>query len=289
MENLSILERESLEILKQLERCCQIANLNNPEKIKEEKFLFISFNDIDFTVLKKGEHIHDVEKYLKGNGVNFYITFDLENEIPDMYLDKEHPTNDFIQFGIVKGENIQIIETSIKVLINKLNPESVQRVEIIRAPVLRTIEIYEEEDESETYEDNTEEEQEDKIEISKSVTKKYKDIKLDPRGNRGYLQFEKGGEWIDIGGYHTRTYKMVKYILAPSSKSKLVVDIFEHIKISSDDKNEGLQKDTPRSYQIKKEIIEQVIDELQKKEFLKGHINKPIFNDNSKIATIEFK
>jgi hypothetical protein len=50
-----------------------------------------------------------------------------------------------------------------------------------------------------------------------------------------------------------------------------------------------LKKDTPRSYQIKKEIIEQVVDELQKKEFLKGHINNLIFNDNNKTATVEFK
>ncbi len=290
MEKLSILEQESLEILKQLERCCEGIGLHNPEKIIEDKFLYIAFSDIDFNVLKKTENIYDVAKYLQKNGVNFFIQGnDLIDRFPGMPINKYLPFNNNTQLGIVKGENIQVIETSIRVLINRLSSESVQRVEIVKAPTLRTVEIYEDEDEDETEEDVEEEVLEDKIEISKSVTKKYKDIKLDLRDKRGYLQFEKGGEWIDIGGYNTRTCKMVRYILMPSSKSKKIVDIYEHIKILIDNKNEELQKDTTRSYQMKKEIIEQVVDELQKEEFLKGHINKPIFDDYNKEATIEFK
>lgn len=121
MENLTLLEQEALEILKQLEYRCESIELHNPEYVKEKKFLEITFGDLNFSVLKKGENIYDVEKYLQKNGLDFSITFDLINEFPDMYIDDKHPIGDFIQLGIIKGENIQSIKTKIKELINKLN------------------------------------------------------------------------------------------------------------------------------------------------------------------------
>lgn len=121
MKNLTLLEQEALGILKQLERCCEVIELHNPEYVSEKKFLEVNFGDLDFSVLKKGENIHDIEKYLQKNGVNFSITFDLINEFPDMYIDREHPDESFIELGVIRGENIQDIKEKIKGLIYKIN------------------------------------------------------------------------------------------------------------------------------------------------------------------------
>lgn len=134
-----------------------------------------------------------------------------------------------------------------------------------------------------------EEDSEKGITISKTIKNKYKDIETDFRDKKGWLQFEKGKKWIDLGGYNTRTYGLVKYILSPNSKSKKINDIFEYLRILKDNKNEELKKETPRAYQLKKEIIKKTVAELQKEQFLKGHINKPIFDDNNKTAIIILK
>ena len=123
MENLTLFQYETIKILKQLEYCCERFEVYNPGDKLEDNFLWISFDDIDLTVLKKSEHIKDIEQYLQKNGVDFHITFDLENEFPDMYIDHEHPNYDFIQLGQVNGESIQDIKTRIEKLIFKINPE----------------------------------------------------------------------------------------------------------------------------------------------------------------------
>ena len=123
MEKLSTFQHETLEILKQLEYCCDRFEIYNPGEELEDKYLWISFDDIDFTVLKNGKHIHDIEQYLQKNGVDFHITFDLENEFPDMYIDPEHPNYDFVQLGQINGESIQDIKTRIKKIIFELSPE----------------------------------------------------------------------------------------------------------------------------------------------------------------------
>ena len=124
--------------------------------------------------------------------------------------------------------------------------------------------------------------------ISDIIKKKFKDIKFDSKGGKGRLQLTKGGEWIDVGGYKTRTYNLIKYILQPSSKSKLVIDVYECIRIKKDSNRSDLQDDTSRTYDLKKEIIENTVDELQKSKFLGGHIRKPIFNDEKKTVIFDF-
>ena len=74
-----------------------------------------------------------------------------------------------------------------------------------------------------------------------------------------------------------------------TSKSKKVIYIFEQIKISKDKKNDGLEDNKPQSYSLKKRIIENCVDELQKAKFLKGYIRGPIFDDNNRTAIIEFE
>ena len=130
---------------------------------------------------------------------------------------------------------------------------------------------------------------EQEIEISSIAKNKYKNLKLILDGGKGYIQFGKGEERIDLGGFNTRTYRMAKYILMPTSKSKKVIDVYEHIKIASDEKKEGLKGNTTRSYQLKKEVIEGAVAELQKDKFLKGHVTIPKFDDREKIVTIGFK
>jgi hypothetical protein len=130
MGNLSIFEREVLEILEQLEHCCKIAEFRNPEKIKKDKFIEIIFGDIDFSVLKKPEDIHDVAKFLQKIGVDFYIKTEAESFIdglplPGESVDKYYrPPAKNTQLGIIKGENFQDIKIKIKKFKSSLENES---------------------------------------------------------------------------------------------------------------------------------------------------------------------
>ncbi len=125
--------------------------------------------------------------------------------------------------------------------------------------------------------------------ISGIARKIYPDIELKPRDGKGWLQLKKGEKMINMGSYETRTYKMIKYILAPTSKSKKIIDVFEEIRIKNDKKNQDLSENTPRSHQRKKEIILQSIIELQKEKYLKGRVLKPIFDDTDKTVKIVFQ
>ena len=135
-----------------------------------------------------------------------------------------------------------------------------------------------------------EEEVEEIIEkISTTIRKKYPDIELKLNNGKGSLQLKKGGVLKNMGGYNTRTYQMTKYILAPSSKSKKVKDVFEAIRINRDVKRLELREETMRAYWVRKEIILASIVELQKDKFLKGHLLEPTFNDKNKTVAIIFK
>ena len=82
-------------------------------------------------------------------------------------------------------------------------------------------------------EENTDDEIQDdeEIKVPKIITNKYKDLKFENKEKKGRLKFTKSSKWIDLGGYNTRTFKMTQYLLKPSSKSKLIDDVFEYIKI----------------------------------------------------------
>lgn len=132
-------------------------------------------------------------------------------------------------------------------------------------------------------------EQDGNIKISKIAKELYKDIKFELKDGRGKLRLRKGEKWIDIGNYKTRTYKLTKYILGSSSKSKKIIDIFEYVKIKEDDNNEDLKNENPRSYGMKKEIIKRAVDELQREKYLKGHVSNLVFDDKKNTATIKLK
>jgi hypothetical protein len=55
-----------------------------------------------------------------------------------MYIDHEHPNDDFIELGKIQGEDLQEIKTSIKNLILKINPEEkIEGVKILEKDKIR--------------------------------------------------------------------------------------------------------------------------------------------------------
>jgi len=128
-----------------------------------------------------------------------------------------------------------------------------------------------------------------KIKIAKKIKDKYKNINFKFEEGKGFLQLNKGLEWILLGGSSTRTCKLVKYILEPTSKSKKVEDVFDNIRIPKDNKIKELSENITQSYQAKKKIIKNTVIELQKEKFLKGHIGKASFVDEDKTVTFHFK
>lgn len=119
MEDINLPKKEILEILKQLKYCCDEFELY----VEDGGEVKIMIGDIDPRSLKRTENLYNIAGYLRKNGLDFFITFDLINDISDMYIDEQHPSEDFIQLGIIKGENIQSINTKIEELIHKLSSE----------------------------------------------------------------------------------------------------------------------------------------------------------------------
>jgi len=131
MENLTILEKEALEMLKQLERCCEVSE-SDPDRVKKEKCVYVMYTDLKLAGLDSPERTQEVVSYLQRNGVNFEITFDSINDIPEMYIDDEHPSYAYIEFGRIEGENLGEITLTIKKLIQKLTQNEMKRMIIIK-------------------------------------------------------------------------------------------------------------------------------------------------------------
>lgn len=119
MATLTILEKETLEVLEQLEYRCEQFELYNEDAFGGEIEVMIS--DVERGSLKKIEDLYDIAKYLQKNGLDFSLTFDLENDSPDWHIDSNHPTFDFIQLGIIKGKDVKTIKESIAKLKMKLS------------------------------------------------------------------------------------------------------------------------------------------------------------------------
>lgn len=276
MTRLSIFQQEILDVLEQLERCCDGYALHNKNKItKVDTIIDIMVTDIMPTpIFKEITRIYDISKYLQDNGLDFSITFDFINDSPLAFLNENHPTYDFIKIGTIKGKSVRKIKAKIENLIQEIGVGS----KVVNEPPIDS-----------NLTAGYDQEEEDRIRISKLVYKKYKDIDLKIKDGRGLLQFHKGKKRIDVGSTKTRTYRMVKYILDISSKSDKVVDIFELIKKPGDDNDKVLQKDTSQSYFKKRDIILSTVKELQKTKFLAGYMASPIFDDIEKTAVITFK
>lgn len=120
MENLTLLEQEALGILKHLEFSCAQFELGGGRKENGlAKGVEIPVNNIEITpLLKKAGGLDLVERFLQSNRLNFSTSFDLIKR-PFRFPDGTITENTV--FGIIKGENIQDINTKIKKLINKIN------------------------------------------------------------------------------------------------------------------------------------------------------------------------
>ena len=121
MTNLSLIEQQVLAILFQLEYYCDTTtSLPDP---KNKNTFVVTFGDIDFSSLRKITDLYSVATYLTDKGLDFSITHDLVNDIPitGAYLDSDHPSEDSVQLGTIKGKSIKAIEEKIKQFISELN------------------------------------------------------------------------------------------------------------------------------------------------------------------------
>ncbi|MEI6280945.1 MAG: hypothetical protein WCP17_03040 [bacterium] len=158
MDDLTILEQESFKILKQLEYCCDSAKLRNLEVrqeiikhkqnhyeddvgalnlalLKQKKFLVIPYSEIDFSVLKKHKDIHDVANFLQENGVPFHLSLDFIFDDPTRLEVSENPDDIYSELGIINGESIEEIKTSIQKLIKKLSPVKITEKQKMTQPI----------------------------------------------------------------------------------------------------------------------------------------------------------
>ena len=128
MKSLSVLEKESLEILKQLEHLCETVELIKPEEVSKEKSLSVKYNNIDFSILKRRKNIHAIEKYLRKNDVPFYLSDDFEFDDHLVLESSNDPAATYMEIGEVLGENVLEIKAKINSLIRKLDSEEEQKI-----------------------------------------------------------------------------------------------------------------------------------------------------------------
>jgi hypothetical protein len=105
--NLSILQENTLEILRQIEYVLDVSDYPKDGKTR------ITFGDIDFSVLRKAEDLCSVAEFLKEKKINFELTFDLVNENPASYVSKDCPEEDDVELGYIKDKNANTIKEKI--------------------------------------------------------------------------------------------------------------------------------------------------------------------------------
>lgn len=129
MENLSPLQQEVLEFLKQLADFCERADLQDDKvkEVKRLKYLKILVNDIDsYQALKKIEDLYDISAYLQREGLNFTTTADLVNQDDDP--DPLYPGH--FELGRIQSENIEEMRIKIKELVANLDSKTtIQKIE----------------------------------------------------------------------------------------------------------------------------------------------------------------
>ena len=130
METLSLLEREALEILKQLQyRCDQFELFNKKKEGESGVQVEILADEIKIPPLFKEKDrlltLYTIAKYLEGKGLNFTLTPKYINNNPSSQV---YEGGDYDVIGIIKGESIQDIKAKIEELIADLqSKEAIQR------------------------------------------------------------------------------------------------------------------------------------------------------------------
>ena len=127
MKDLTFLEQETLEILKQLEYCCdQFKILQKKKGVKSGVEVEIMADDIKTADASKKDFILVmVEKYLKEKGLDFSLTKEYVDYIKNDLTAEMYEGGDFNVIGIIKGEKIQEIKEKIKELINELSSKEI--------------------------------------------------------------------------------------------------------------------------------------------------------------------
>lgn len=245
MKNLTLLKQEILEILKQLEFGCAQFELGGGGKENgSAKGVEISVNNIELTpLLKKAGGLDLVERFLQRNGLNFSTNFDIIKrpfKFPDGTITKK------TVFGIIKGENIQSINTKIEELISELSSNgmmpkdeniSIKKEDKLEAP---TINI--------GAESRTEEE------IITSIAE----------DGMGYFIFH--GEKILIGEISTSKFRLIETLCNKGlQKGKTIDLVFDYIKVIKDKNKSDANLDSPYLARNRKlELINSQIREINR-------------------------
>lgn len=128
MENLTLFEQETLEILKQLEHCCDIEKFSGTrkEEVKKDKSFDLSTFDINHSSLKVLEDLDAIENYLYTRGLDFhYPRVEIEYIYLQAQIDKEAGRSIPLKIppATIKGKSIEAIKIKIRKLIEELTPK----------------------------------------------------------------------------------------------------------------------------------------------------------------------
>lgn len=130
--HLSILEKHALNVLDQLEYFMDTHTLE-PEAESPVEYSAV-FGDFDFLVLGDARRLHSVEVYLRANGLDFAVIFDLVNENLTSHLNNEMPEEEMIPIVTLRGENngairrnIQAVRKSIEIPISGAQYNSIAK------------------------------------------------------------------------------------------------------------------------------------------------------------------
>ena len=142
MNKLKLLDQEILEVLRQIEYCCDTSELLNPKIIEEQKYIQVGYEDKIHSDIDKTLMAEYVKIFLQKNGVDFRLTYN--------FIDAQ---DDYINLGKIYGKNIEEIKAKIKTLINELisgkptNKRKIRKFISINNEEIKQLELLEDKDE----------------------------------------------------------------------------------------------------------------------------------------------
>lgn len=114
MNHLSLIEEQSLQILKQIEYYFDTKiSKTIKNNSKKNKCYELTFGDLDLKVLKEPTDLYLVANFLQERDLNFEVAFDLVNDNPAQQVSDKYPSEDLIVAGIIKDKNYKIIKKKI--------------------------------------------------------------------------------------------------------------------------------------------------------------------------------
>ncbi|MBP6858065.1 MAG: hypothetical protein KBC11_02665 [Candidatus Pacebacteria bacterium] len=140
---LSILEEQTLSILRRLEYQANITRLSDPD-VNE---VHIGAHDLDLSGLDNVEDLYRIALYLGNEGLDFKVTFDLRNDVP--YELHFQGSGEWENIAVIKGKSIKDIEEKIKEIELKLisKKDSKNKVGVKNDQEIVSLELLEDKDE----------------------------------------------------------------------------------------------------------------------------------------------